>query len=383
VSAQEASETRAVQKMNPREDEAQQGVVSNTKDARRVGIVKDPRYLDHVAGPFHPESPDRLRAIYDLLGREEYKNRYRVVAPRMASLEELAWNHTSEYIEIVAATAELSSCNLDPDTGTSAQSWDAARLAVGGLFSALDVLASDDLDAAFALVRPPGHHAEVNRARGFCLFNNVALGAHYGRRMLGYERVLVVDWDLHHGNGTQQSFYADPNVLYFSIHQYPYFPGSGSLHEIGIGEGAGFTVNIPLYPGAGDAVYAALFNQVLKPIGESFNPDLIIVSAGFDIGAGDPLGGMAVSTAGFAYLSRVIVDLADAYCEGRVLFSLEGGYLLRELTAGVAAVLSECERRNLLDEETETKLKHAALSAEMMAPIRTVHADHWPVLESA
>jgi acetoin utilization deacetylase AcuC-like enzyme len=298
----------------------------------------------------------------------------------MASVEELAWNHTLSYIETVAATAKRASFNLDPDTGTSAQSWTVARLAAGGLLSALDELANDNLDAAFALVRPPGHHAETDRARGFCLFNNVALAVHHGRKTLGYEKILVVDWDLHHGNGTQNSFYADPNVLYFSIHQYPYFPGSGALHEAGEGEGLGFTINVPLYPGAGDVAYAAFFNQLLRPIATSFAPDLIIVSAGFDICANDPLGGMAVSTAGFAYMTRIIVDLADALCDGRVLFSLEGGYLLRELIDGVSAVLGECEGICMLDQAAQEELENASLSAEVMASILSVHATYWPLL---
>ena len=350
------------------------------KSTRRVGVVMDERYLDHSAGPFHPESPQRLRAIYDSLALPEYRERYRHIAPRMASVEELAWNHTLPYIETVASTAKRDSFHLDPDTGTSAQSWSVARLAVGGLFSALDELAGDNLDVAFALVRPPGHHAEADRARGFCLFNNVALAAHYARKTLGYNRILVADWDLHHGNGTQNSFYTDPSVLYSSIHQYPYFPGSGALNEVGDGDGSGFTVNLPLYPGAGDLVYAALFNQFLRPIGSSFSPDLILVSAGFDICANDPLGGMAVSTAGFAYLSRVLLDLADAHCNGRLLFSLEGGYLLTALTEGIMAILHECEGASILDEDTLKPLENAALTAESIAPILSVHANYWPFL---
>ncbi|HEJ83916.1 MAG TPA: histone deacetylase, partial [Desulfobacteraceae bacterium] len=194
---------------------------------------------------------------------------------------------------------------------------------------------------AFTLVRPPGHHAEHSRGMGFCLFNNLAVGARHAQAAHGVRRVLMVDWDIHHGNGTQHSFEEDPTNLYFSTHQYPYYPGSGASEQIGRGSGEGFTVNIPLSPGKGDGEYIAVFERILKPIALEFDPDLILVSAGFDIHADDPLGGMRVTSKGFAGLTRIIMGIADACCAGRVAMTLEGGYDLKGLSSSVKAVIRE------------------------------------------
>jgi acetoin utilization deacetylase AcuC-like enzyme len=345
-----------------------------------TAVVRDPRYLEHDQGPDHPESPRRLEVIYEYLDKEEVRGIFRTIVPRPATRDELLWNHTDAYIEKIAKTAGRDFSRLDPDTSTNRHSWEVARLAVGGVFAAMDLIAGHELQNAFALVRPPGHHAEADHAMGFCIFNNVALGAHYARQVLGYKRVMIVDWDLHHGNGTQHSFYRDPNVLYFSTHQFPYYPGTGSIDQIGEDRGRGFTVNVPLAPGAGDEDFAAIYNRLVRPIGRSFSPDFIIVSAGFDIYKMDPLGGMEVSIKGFAYLARVLLRLAESCCDGRILFCLEGGYNLPGLREGVLAVLCECKARSILDRDTASRLGNAMSGPEIIEDVIDIQKDYWPVL---
>jgi acetoin utilization deacetylase AcuC-like enzyme len=209
------------------------------------------------------------------------------------------------------------------------------------VLSGVDALHESRCDAVFAFVRPPGHHAEPDRGMGFCLFNNIAVGAAYAVRRYSYDRVLIVDWDLHHGNGTQKAFYEDPRVLYFSTHQYPYYPGSGSLEETGRGEGAGFTVNVPLSTGAGDEEYREIFERVLVPIALAYGPQLVMVSAGFDAHRADPLGGMMLSPAGYGALTRILMQVAERTAGGKLLFALEGGYDLGGLRESVKSVLQE------------------------------------------
>ncbi|SEL92827.1 Acetoin utilization deacetylase AcuC [Syntrophus gentianae] len=307
----------------------------------KTGIVRDIRYMDHHPGFGHPESPRRLEVLYDMLEDPDMAGRFQDIPAREADTEELCLIHSLRYIKRVASTAERAHDWLDPDTTTSSGSYEAALLAAGGLCEAVSRVASGELDNAFALVRPPGHHAETDEGRGFCLFNNVAIGARYAQTALHLKRILIVDWDLHHGNGTQHSFESDPSILYFSTHQYPYYPGSGASHEVGRRQGEGFTVNVPLGTGYGDGEYAAIFEKILKPIVPDFKPELILVSAGFDIYRGDPLGGMKVSPKGFAGLTRLIMEIAASCCGGKIVFTLEGGYDLKGLRDSVKAVLKE------------------------------------------
>ncbi len=345
-----------------------------------TAVVRDPRYLEHDQGPGHPESPERLEVIYEYLDSEEVRGIFRTVVPRLASRDELLWNHTGTYIEEISRTAGRDFSQLDPDTSTNRNSWGVARLAAGGVFAALDLIAGPEVKNGFALVRPPGHHAEADHAMGFCIFNNVALGAHYIRQVLGYKRVMIVDWDLHHGNGTQRSFYRDPDVLYFSTHQFPYYPGTGSVDQIGEARGRGFTINVPLSPGAGDEDFAAIYNRLVRPIGKSFSPDFILVSAGFDIYKMDPLGGMEVSIKGFAYLARVLLELAESCCNGRILFCLEGGYNLSGLREGVFAVLCECKSMSILDRDTVSRLNNSRSGPKVIKDVIDIQRDYWPVL---
>lgn len=309
--------------------------------SRRTGIVKDSRYLQHTAGSGHPESPERLAAVYEMLDNPDIDWKYTSIAPRPAGHEEIAYVHTASYIERIAATAGKNYVILDPDTITSPETYDIAKLAAGGLIEAIDAVLQKKVDNAFAFVRPPGHHAGAGNSAGFCVFNNVAIGAMHAMNKHGLKKILIVDWDLHHGNGTQKIFDADRRVLYFSTHQYPYYPGTGGLHEIGEGQGLGYTVNVPLRHGAVNGTYVAAFNKILKPIALSFEPELILISAGFDTYYQDPLGGMRVTPEGFAAMARVLLNIAEECCEGRVVAVLEGGYHAAGLTRSVKAMLEE------------------------------------------
>jgi len=322
---------------------------------RKTAVLKDPLFLEHDPGYDHVESPERLSAIYQALAREDAEAFfYPECEP--ASYADLAANHTAEHIDRVAETAGKQFDVLDPDTHTSPRSYEAAVLAAGAVITGLKLVAAGQAANAAALVRPPGHHAEADRAKGFCLFNNIAIGARYGLKHLGMERILILDWDLHHGNGTQHSFYDTDQVLYCSTHQYPLYPGTGSLKEIGTGTGEGYTLNVPLPGGQGDQDFARIMDELVAPVARQYRPDCIMVSAGYDTHVLDPLGGMAVTTAGFAYMARVMVDLATELCEGRLVLALEGGYNLQGLTDGVLASLHEMAGEGGLPPATFTAL---------------------------
>ncbi|MBI9085172.1 MAG: histone deacetylase [Desulfobacterales bacterium] len=310
-------------------------------DMLLTGIVQDPRYLDHRPEEGHPDSPQRLESVYGALSQWPHGHRLAMLRPRPATREELLWVHSRDLLGRLETTVDDSGQMLSADTQASEGSYLAARLAAGGLFVAIDKVVAGELSNAFALVRPPGHHAERNRAMGYCLLNNVALGAMYARRTLGLERVLIVDWDVHHGNGTQHAFDSDPSVLFFSMHQYPHFPGTGHFTETGIGRGEGYSVNIAMPKGHGDGEYSVLMETLLGPVAEQFAPDLILVSAGFDTHGSDPMGNMRMTAPGFAGLTRILMDRAQALCRGRLVLCLEGGYHLQALAESVLAVLSE------------------------------------------
>jgi acetoin utilization deacetylase AcuC-like enzyme len=307
----------------------------------RTGVVRDKKFMEHQMGPYHPECPERLEVIYAMLDGADMRGQFQEVPVRRAEIEELLLIHSPEYVEELAATEGKEYTYLDPDTQTSSGSYEAALLAAGGMCEAISMVISGELDNAFALVRPPGHHAEKARAMGFCLFNNVAIGARYAQKHLKLQRVLVVDWDLHHGNGTQHSFENDPSILYFSAHQYPFYPGSGGLNEVGIGKGKGFTCNVPLSGGYGDGEYVGILERILRPIAIEFNPEIILVSTGFDIHKDDPLGGMRVTPAGFAAMTRSIMQMGEECCKGNMVLTLEGGYDIQGQSDSVKAVLKE------------------------------------------
>ena len=311
----------------------------------KTGIVKDRRYLEHDMGPFHVESPQRLEAIYTLLENETPFPLEEIV-PRSAEENEIAWIHTENYIRTVKATKGKERVMLDPDTSTSPKSYETALLAAGGVLTAVDRVMDGTINNGFALIRPPGHHAEASRAMGFCLFNNIAIAAEYLKRKYRLGRIFIFDWDLHHGNGTQHSFYDRSDVFYASAHQFPFYPGTGHWRETGEGKGEGFTLNVPLLPGKGDQDYLFILHHIIAPVLDLYKPDFILVSAGFDIYAGDPLGGMEVSTKGFGALTQRLMDAAAHACDSRLLIILEGGYDYPGQAAGVKEVLKHLSGRS-------------------------------------
>ncbi len=322
----------------------------------QTGIVRDDRYMDHVAMDYHPESSQRLKVLHTMLQEPEMAGKFPAIPPRPATEKEVEFIHVPSYVQLVASTAKRPYTMLDPDTYACPKSFETAKLAVGGTLAAVDQVLGGKVKNAFALVRPPGHHAESNRAMGFCLFNNVAVAAEYALRNYKLKRALIIDWDLHHGNGTQHSFYERADVLYFSSHQYPYYPGTGHMTETGSGVGKGFTVNVPLGAGPGDGEYMRIFEEILEPIAMEYRPDIVFVSAGFDIYFQDPLGGMQVTPKGFANLAKIILEFAEKICDGRVVFVLEGGYHLEGLRDSVREVLKTM-RGDLLRQGRDEKIR--------------------------
>ncbi len=299
-----------------------------------TAYVYDPIYLEHNQ-PDHPENARRLDRILDVLKKEEMLPRIRLLEPRAATTEELERAHTPRHIEHVRRVAQSGGGNLDPDTYTSPRSFDAALMAAGGLVQAVEAVLAGEITNGFALVRPPGHHATPTRAMGFCLFNNVAVAARAALASEQVERVFIVDFDVHHGNGTQDIFADDPAVFYLSTHQYPHYPGTGHWNETGQGAGEGTLLNVPLPPQVGDAGYAQAFVELAWPLAERFQPDLILVSAGYDAHWSDPLAQMTLSLTGYAWLERELASMAEQLCHGRIVWTLEGGYQLDVLAYAV------------------------------------------------
>ncbi len=297
-------------------------------------LLTDERCVAHDPGPAHVERPARLRSILDLLDRRPVAGTRRAT-PSFATAAQLEQVHSADYVRHIAGL-EGRAVQLDPDTFLSPASHDAALLAAGAAVDAVHAVWRKDADNAFCLVRPPGHHAVPGGAMGFCVFNNVAVAAEEALR-LGAKRVAIVDWDVHHGNGTQDAFYARSDVLFCSSHQFPFYPGTGAPHETGTGEGAGLTVNVALSGGQGDADYGAAFADVFLPALERFQPDFLLVSAGFDPHRDDPLGGMTVTERGFAAMTSALKDAARRLCDGRLVLLLEGGYDLSGLADSVHA----------------------------------------------
>lgn len=299
-------------------------------------LIFDRAMLGHDPGPHHPESPERLRALEGALDRDSTLGSIELEASSEAPAEVIERVHTAQHVQRLLSFRD-EEVALDPDTHVSPGSIRAALLAAGAATTAVDAVCTGDSQSAFAFVRPPGHHAESNRAMGFCLFNNVALAAAHARAVHGLERVMIIDWDVHHGNGTQEIFERDPSVLFCSLHQSPHYPGTGAARECGSGDGAGFTVNVPMLGGAGDADYALAFDAIIEPIAAQFEPQLVLVSAGFDAHRLDPLGGMQVSDDGFAELCGRARAIADRSAHGRLALLLEGGYDLEGLAGSAVA----------------------------------------------
>jgi len=299
-----------------------------------TAYVYHPIYLEHNQ-PSHPENARRLQRILQTLDDEGVLEKLKLLEPHPATEEDLLSVHTARHIESVRKVAERGGGHMDADTYVSPRSFEAARMAAGGLMVAVEGVVAGQIGNAFALVRPPGHHATADRAMGFCLFNNVAIATRAALASEAIERVFIVDFDVHHGNGTQDIFGDDPGVFYVSTHQYPYYPGTGARTETGRGAGDGTVLNVPLPAGVGDAGYGRIIQELIWPLAERFDPDLMLVSAGYDGHWDDPLAHMRLSVSGYAALQRALVDMAQALCGGRIVFTLEGGYHLDALAYGV------------------------------------------------
>jgi acetoin utilization deacetylase AcuC-like enzyme len=300
-----------------------------------VTVIASDRFVEHQTPPGHPESPARARVLSAVAA--EWRRRGGVQGPNAATDEQLARVHASRYLQQLAGLSGRPTA-LDADTFTSPETIEIARLAAGAAVGAVSAVLGGKTTRALALVRPPGHHAERDRAMGFCFYNNIAVAAAEARAR-GVERVAIVDYDVHHGNGTEHMFAADPHVLYISTHQYPYYPGTGAAEDVGMEEGRGFTVNVPLEAGATDADFALVFRDVVIPVLDEFAPGLILVSAGFDAHARDPLASMRLSTASFAAMTSDLCAVADRHAGGRLVAITEGGYDLRALEESLLAVL--------------------------------------------
>ncbi len=313
-----------------------------------VGIVYSPKYLDHQTGS-HVESPERLVATMDLIKSEKLLEspKFKLIAPRPATVEEIKTIHHADMVELArvkslaAKSGELQYLDAG-DTVVSENSFDVALLAAGGGMTAADAVLSGEVSSAFALVRPPGHHANPSRSSGFCIFNNMAILAEYLTRKKGLKRVAIFDIDLHHGNGTSEVFYERNDVLFFSSHQDPrtQYPGTGFASDIGEGPGKGYNINAPLAPGAGDDVVQLIFSQVIKPVFEQFQPEILLCSFGGDAHYSDPLSGLSFTTQGYGHYVEGFKQIADKCCGGKMVLLLEGGYRVKVLAQSIVNILN-------------------------------------------
>lgn len=340
----------------------------------KTGVVIDRRYMNHIMTPFHPESPKRIEAVLEMLENVSFP--FLKLTPRAASEEEIQWVHTKEYVAFIKNTAGKEKTILDPDTSTSALSYETALLAAGGTLKSLELIQAGKIKNGFALVRPPGHHAEASQAMGFCLFNNVAIGAEYLLRNHWLKKILVIDWDIHHGNGTQNAFYRRDDVLYFSIHMSPHYPGTGHWRETGEGTGEGYNINIPLSSGKNNADYLYIIKNILTPIADAYEPEFILVSAGFDIGAADMLGGMEITNSGFAAITREIMHIAHTYSNDKILHALEGGYDLNTIQEGIREILLQLSGKG---SEPGIKPEASQDTKHELEPILTHLKNFWKI----
>jgi acetoin utilization deacetylase AcuC-like enzyme len=339
------------------------------------GFVYDPVYLKHDTGQ-HVENAGRLEAIMAHLEQTGLIPELVSIKPREASLAELTLVHDEQYISYVRDMGQRGGGWLDPDTVMSVGSYEAAIYAVGGALAATDAVMAGEVTSAFALVRPPGHHATPRRAMGFCLFNNLAIATRYALDKYGLERVAIIDFDVHHGNGTQETFYENPQVLYVSTHQSPYYPGTGGIEETGGGAAQGTKVNIPLPAGCGDEEYLTVFEQIVTPLVRRFQPQFIMASAGYDNHWADPLAMMQVTVTGFAHMVGIIKDLAAELCQGRIVICLEGGYHLPALAGSIKATFDVLLGKDTIEDPLGPSTRHLPAPSinSVLSKVKEVHA---------
>jgi acetoin utilization deacetylase AcuC-like enzyme len=348
-------------------------LVSAIIKAMATGYVYHPIYLKHDTGQ-HVEVAARLEAIISYLEKTGLKSKLTLIKPRPATVDEIALVHQRGYIKEIEETAAKGGGWLDPDTVMSPDSYQAALYAAGGVIRAVEAVMAGEVSNAFALVRPPGHHATADQAMGFCLFNNIAIATEYALKEYKLERILIIDFDVHHGNGTQGTFYDNPRVMYISTHEYPFYPGTGRIDEVGSGEGRGTNLNIPLPAGCGDAEYLNVFEQIIVPAARRFKPQLILVSVGYDGHWADPLAMMQLSVDGYARMTGIIKGLAEELCHGRLALTLEGGYNLEALAASVKATFDALLGDSFdVPEDVPSRRSDSPNIEGLIADIRKIH----------
>ncbi len=369
------------------EEVAEVTVPEASRERARVvtEVIYDKVFLSHQTGPGHPENSKRLEAILEGITTSGLKDKLLWARPPEADVEVIALVHSQEYIAQVASlSAAKKLVHLDPDTVVSEKTYQCARYAVGGVLQGLQDMAGGRCNNGFALVRPPGHHARKASGMGFCIFNNVAVGAEYAIREMGWKRVVIIDWDAHHGNGVQEIFYDRDDVLYISLHQYPHYPGTGYFTEVGQGRGEGFTVNLPFSPGSGDSEYLLAFERIILPIATQFDPQLVLVCAGYDGHRDDPLSALDLSTDVFNKMTGQVRELAQICCEGRLLAVLEGGYGLDSLSDSVVATLRALmEPASGISEKAKKEPspipESPSSSEEMVEKLKNYFARYWEI----
>lgn len=343
-------------------------------DTPRFAIVEHPDAAAHVGPDGHPERPERLAAVGEAI--DPFRTRLRVLTAREASDDEILRIHDRAHLDGIVGAVEAVDGRpgqVDPDTYVTSDSLRIARLAAGATIDLCQAVARGDVASGLAAVRPPGHHAEADRPMGFCLFNNIAIAARALQAEAGVEKVMILDWDVHHGNGTQHAFENDPSVLFLSTHQYPYYPGTGDFGELGFGRGEGATVNVPMPAGCGDAEYLGVLQHIVEPVARAFAPDVILVSAGFDAHRDDPLAAMAISATGYLAMATFVRALAEDLCDGRLAYVLEGGYALSGLREGVSGCLVSGVVPNAAAPPPEVPLADGSVLAHLVEQVALVH----------
>lgn len=347
----------------------------------KTGLVWDPLFILHMEDDQgHPESPKRLKTIYKALEEEGLDDATERLPIRAATDEEILSVHAERHFERVRSSEGRSHCSFDPDTYASAKSYQAAMAAAGSGIDLVDAILDCEIGNGFNICRPPGHHAMHDRLMGFCLLNNIAIAAEHLVSKRGLKRVAIVDFDVHHGNGTQDSFYEREDALYISTHRYPFYPGSGSAGELGSGPGEGYTLNLPFPAGLGDDEYLAAYYNLIIPVIEEYKPEFLLVSAGYDGHASDPLGGMSVTSNGMGQIGAMLVEAAGRVCDGRAAFFLEGGYnvnaLAESVVLNIRSMMGEISADSYPIENTESEY-----AAEIVKQGKEFFSEYWDCLK--
>ena len=346
-----------------------------------VLVINDERFKQHLEQVPHLENARRVKAVQSVLEDPSLNGKWAELVPRLATKEELALVHTADHIDRIEKTAGKPLYSFDMDTQTTEKSYDVARLGVGAVFGLLDEIWTGKATRGFACIRPPGHHAEPDKAMGFCLFNNVALGARYLKEHYSVSKIMIVDFDVHHGNGIQSAFYNTDDVLYVSLHQFPCYPGTGNFGEVGRGRGEGFTINIPLGKGHGDRDFAGIIYYMLNPLAQAYHPDMILVSCGFDLYMHDPLGGMTVTPEGYALITFFLLDIAQKVCNGLIAFIMEGGYSLKGIRECGLRVMQElCDVPTLNRKQIEKVTGNSVRKLSAIRKVIEIQKEYWRIL---